>query len=106
MIVFHSLTDTELEAIVGLLLADLARRLAGQDLVLELTPAAQALIAREGHDPAFGARPLKRTIQRRIQNPLAMKLLAGEFRDGDTVAVGVANGAFTFAGAAVPARGA
>ena len=85
VIVFHSLTDAELEAIVGLLLADLARRLAGQDLVLELTPAAQALIAREGHDPAFGARPLKRTIQRLVENPLARALLQGRFKPGDRI---------------------
>ena len=71
--------------IVGLLLADLARRLAGQDLVLELTPAAQALIAREGHDPAFGARPLKRTIQRLVENPLARALLQGRFKPGDRI---------------------
>ena len=85
VIVFHTLTDAELEAIVGLLLADLARRLAGQDLVLEMTPAAQALIAREGHDPAFGARPLKRTIQRLVENPLARSLLQGRFKPGDRI---------------------
>ena len=85
VIVFHALTEAELEAIVGLLLADLARRLAGQDLVLELTPAARALIAREGHDPAFGARPLKRTIQRLVENPLARALLQGRFKPGDRI---------------------
>ena len=85
VIVFHSLTDAELEAIVGLLLADLARRLAGQDLLLELTPAARAVIARDGHDPAFGARPLKRTIQRLVENPLARALLQGRFKPGDRI---------------------
>ena len=85
VIVFHSLTDAELEAIVGLLLADLARRLAGQDLILELTPAARAVIAREGHDPAFGARPLKRTIQRLVENPLARALLQARFKPGDRI---------------------
>ena len=85
VIVFHALTDAELEAIVGLLLADLARRLTDQDLVLELTPAARALIAREGHDPAFGARPLKRTIQRLVENPLARALLQGRFKPGDRI---------------------
>ena len=68
-----------------LLLADLADRLAEQDLVLELTPAATALIVREGTDPAFGARPLKRTIQRLVENPLARALVAGEFKPGDHV---------------------
>jgi ATP-dependent Clp protease ATP-binding subunit ClpB len=87
VIVFHALTDAELRAIVDLLLADLTRRLAAQDLVLELTPAARALIAREGHDPAFGARPLKRTIQRLVENPLARALLQGQFRPDDRIVV-------------------
>ncbi len=85
VIVFHALTDADLAAIVDLLLADLSRRLADQDLTLELTPAARALIAREGHDPAFGARPLKRTIQRLVENPFARALLEGQFRPGDRV---------------------
>jgi ATP-dependent Clp protease ATP-binding subunit ClpB len=85
VIVFHPLTDADLAAIVDLLLADLARRLTDQDLTLELTPAAKALITREGTDPAFGARPLKRTIQRLVENPLARALVAGEFRPGDRV---------------------
>ena len=83
VIVFHALTDADLAAIVDLLLADLQRRLATQDLVLELTPAARALIAREGHDPTFGARPLKRTIQRLVENPFARALLEGRFKPGD-----------------------
>ena len=62
-----------------------ARRLADQDLVLELTPAAKALIVREGTDPAYGARPLKRTIQRLVENPLARALVAGEFKPGDRI---------------------
>ena len=56
-------------------------------MTLEVTDAAKALLAREGYDPTFGARPLKRTIQRLVQDPLALKLLEGEFRDGDTVVV-------------------
>jgi ATP-dependent Clp protease ATP-binding subunit ClpA len=85
VIVFHALTDDDLAAIVELLLADLDRRLAGQDLTLELTQAAKALIVREGTDPAFGARPLKRTIQRVVENPLARALVAGEFKPGDRI---------------------
>jgi ATP-dependent Clp protease ATP-binding subunit ClpB len=85
VIVFHALTEAELTAIVDLLLIDLQRRLVGQDIALELTPAARTLIAREGHDPAFGARPLKRTIQRLVENPFARALLKGQFRPGDTV---------------------
>ncbi len=87
IIVFHALTQAELAAIVELLLADLARRLASQDLVLDATPAARALIAREGHNPAFGARPLKRTIQRLVENPLARALLQGQFKPGDRILV-------------------
>ncbi len=85
VIVFHALTDPELASIVELLLAELGRRLETQDLGLEITPAARALIAREGHDPAFGARPLKRTIQRLVENPLARALLKGEFKPGDRI---------------------
>jgi ATP-dependent Clp protease ATP-binding subunit ClpA len=85
IIVFHPLTDADLAAIVDLLLAGLQRRLAERDLTIELTPAARQLIAREGTDPAYGARPLKRTIQRLVENPLARALLRGEFSPGDTI---------------------
>jgi ATP-dependent Clp protease ATP-binding subunit ClpB len=85
VIVFHALSDAQLAAIVDLLVADLTRRLAAQDLELELTPAARALIGREGHDPAYGARPLKRTIQRLVENPLARELVAGRFRPGERI---------------------
>jgi ATP-dependent Clp protease ATP-binding subunit ClpB len=87
VIVFHSLTDAHLAEIVDLLLADLQGRLVDQDLTLALTPAARGLIVREGTDPAFGARPLKRTIQRLVENPLARALLKGSFRPGDLVSV-------------------
>jgi ATP-dependent Clp protease ATP-binding subunit ClpB len=86
VIVFHALTDDDLAAIVDLLIADLGRRIAEQDLVLTLTPAARALIVHEGTDPAFGARPLKRTIQRLVENQLARSLVAGEFKPGDRIA--------------------
>jgi ATP-dependent Clp protease ATP-binding subunit ClpB len=85
VIVFHALTDADLTAIVDLLLADLQRRVAVQEMTLELMPAARALIAREGHDPAFGARPLKRTIQRLVENPFAKALIEGRFRPGDRI---------------------
>jgi ATP-dependent Clp protease ATP-binding subunit ClpA len=85
VIVFHALTDADLAAIVELLIADLQRRLATQDLILELTPAARSLIAREGNDPTYGARPLKRTIQRLVENPLAKALIEGRFKPGQTV---------------------
>jgi len=85
IIVFHSLDEAALGAIVDLLVADLADRLAGQDLTLVLTPAAKALIGREGHDPQYGARPLKRAVQRLLENPLARALLEGRFKPGSTI---------------------
>jgi ATP-dependent Clp protease ATP-binding subunit ClpA len=98
VIVFHALTDADLERIVELLIADLDRRLAGQEIVLELTPSARALIVREGTDPAYGARPLKRTIQRLVENPLARAIVAGEFRPGDhiTADADLVNGTLVF----------
>ena len=85
VIVFHALTDADMEAIVDLLVADLAIRLAAQEIVLELTPGARGLLVREGTDPAFGARPLKRTLQRLVENPLARAIVAGDFRPGDHI---------------------
>ncbi len=82
IIVFHALTETDLALIVDLLLVELGRRLADHDLAIELTAAARAVIAREGTDPTYGARPLKRTIQRLVENPLARALLRGEFKPG------------------------
>src|SRR5204863_2301700 len=87
VIVFHALTDADLAAIVELLVADLQRRLATQDLILELTPAARTLVAREGTDPTYGARPLKRTIQRLVENPLARALIEGRFKPGQAIAI-------------------
>ena len=87
IIVFHGLTDEDLARIVDLLIDDLGRRVAQQDLAVELTEAARRLIAREGTDPAYGARPLKRTIQRLVENPLARALLRGEFSPGDRITV-------------------
>jgi ATP-dependent Clp protease ATP-binding subunit ClpB len=85
VIVFHALGEAELAAIVDLLLADLQRRLAEHELTLQLTLAARRLIAAEGHDPAFGARPLKRSVQRLVENPLARALLEGRFPPGSTI---------------------
>jgi len=87
IIVFHSLTEPDLARIVELLLDDLAGRLAEHDLALEVTPAARTLIAREGHDPVYGARPLRRSIQRLVENPLARALLEGRFKPGTRIKV-------------------
>jgi ATP-dependent Clp protease ATP-binding subunit ClpA len=85
VIVFHSLSEADLSRIVELLIADLQRRVAEHDLTIELTPAARRLVAAEGHDPAFGARPLKRAVQRLVENPLARALLEGRFPPGSQI---------------------
>jgi ATP-dependent Clp protease ATP-binding subunit ClpB len=102
VIIFHPLGVAQIEQIVTIQLQGLRRRLAERKISLELTPAAAALLAREGFDPVYGARPLKRTIQREIVQPLAMRLLQGEFQDGDTVVLDVEGGALAFARKAAP----
>ncbi len=93
IIVFRPLGEAELEKIVGLQLRRVEQLLAERRIGLRITPAARQLIAEEGYDPAFGARPLKRAIQRLVQNPLALRLLEGEFQDGDTIVVDRQDGA-------------
>jgi ATP-dependent Clp protease ATP-binding subunit ClpB len=87
IILFHGLTLEHLKQIIEIQLTHLKKRLAERKITLEVTDAAKEHIAREGYDPVFGARPLKRAIQKDIQNPLAFEILQGEFRDGDTVEV-------------------
>jgi ATP-dependent Clp protease ATP-binding subunit ClpB len=84
---FRSLTEADLEAVVEIQLRGLAKRLADRRLQLEVTSSAKAWLARRGYDPAFGARPLKRLIQRQISDPLALALLEGRYSDGDLVTV-------------------
>jgi ATP-dependent Clp protease ATP-binding subunit ClpB len=87
VVVFMPLGKDEIGRIVDIQLAHLRRRLDSRRIGLEVTESAKALLAREGYDPTFGARPLKRTIQRLVQDPLALKLLEREFVEGDTVVV-------------------
>jgi ATP-dependent Clp protease ATP-binding subunit ClpB len=102
---FRSLTREQIREIVDLQLERLRARLADRGLGLELTDAAEEAIAEAGWDPAYGARPLKRAIQRLVENPLALRLLEGDFVDGDVVRVDAQNGdlVFTKAGAPVAA---
>jgi len=86
-VVFRSLGREELDRIVDIQLDDLRRRLAERRLTLTLAPTARRALAEQGFDPAFGARPLKRTIQRRVENPLAVEVLAGRFKEGDEILV-------------------
>ncbi len=96
MIIFRSLGRDQIEAIIDIQLAIIVKRLQERKITLNLSSKAKALLAEEGYDPVYGARPLKRTIQRRILDPLAMKVLEGAFADGDTVVVDVKDGQFTF----------
>jgi ATP-dependent Clp protease ATP-binding subunit ClpB len=89
VIIFQPLSREQISQIVELQLERLRRMLNARRVSLELTPAALAKLSAEGYDPFYGARPLKRVIQRRIQDPLALKLLEGEFHEGDTVLVDV-----------------
>jgi ATP-dependent Clp protease ATP-binding subunit ClpB len=95
-ITFHQLTREHLAGIVQIQLRDLQQRLADRDLHLQISDAAMYALAEEGFDPQFGARPLKRVIQQRIENPLATQLLAGEFTPGDTVHVDYEGKSFRF----------
>ena len=92
IIIFRPLGREEIEHIVGLQLGHLEKLLGDRKLTLELTPEARRLIAEEGYDPAFGARPLKRAVQRLLQNPLALSILEGKFVDGDTIRATVGPG--------------
>ena len=96
IIIFHSLDEKQIAAIVEIQLRALKDRLARQQLTVTLDAAAARFLAKEGYDPQFGARPLKRAIQEQLLNPLAMKLLAGEFKPGDTIKVTVAAGTLKF----------
>jgi ATP-dependent Clp protease ATP-binding subunit ClpB len=96
IIIFDRLTDKDLAKIVEIQLARLTGRLAAQKITLKLTDAAKLLIAREGYDPVYGARPLKRAIQRSLLDPLSMDILAGKFHEGDTILIGQEKGKLTF----------
>ena len=89
VVVFRPLGKESILRIVGLQLDLLAKRLAGRKIGLEVGKEAKELLAERGFDPVYGARPLKRTIQKDVQDPLAMKILSGEYGEGDTVVVGV-----------------
>ena len=98
IILFHRLKRAHMGAIVDIQLLRLKKLLADRKIEVVLTDAARGLLAEKGYDPAYGARPLKRVIQKSIQDPLAEEILAGRVKDGDSVEVGVANGKFTFNG--------
>ncbi|MCZ6700097.1 MAG: AAA family ATPase [bacterium] len=100
LIVFHQLSEDHIRRITDLLLGRLADRLSEKQLTIEVSDAVKERLAKEGFDPIFGARPLKRTIERKIENELATLIIEGKFAEGDTVAVELADGEITFAKAA------
>jgi ATP-dependent Clp protease ATP-binding subunit ClpB len=96
IIIFDRLSDEEIKTIVGFQIDRLAKRLTGQNIALDVTPAARALVAKEGYDPVYGARPLKRAIQREILDPLSLDILEGKFKEGDRIQVGEKDGRIVF----------
>ena len=96
VIIFHSLGMEQLVQIVDIQVRYLQALLADRKVELDLTVAAKQHLAEEGHDPVYGARPLKRVIQRELQDPLALRLLQGEFKDGDRIQVDFSDGKFVF----------
>ncbi len=89
VIVFHQLTESEIIEIVDLMVASLEKRLQDKDMAIELTPAAKSLLAERGYDPTLGARPLRRTIQREIEDPMSERMLFGDLKPGSIVVVDV-----------------
>ncbi|MEN3541339.1 AAA family ATPase, partial [Microbispora sp. ZYX-F-249] len=107
IVVFHQLTPKEIIQIVDLMLAQVAERLKDRDMGLEVSPAAKQLLADRGYDPVMGARPLRRTIQRELEDTLSEKILYGELRPGHVVKIDIEGegdaATFTFAGETAPA---
>ena len=97
IIIFHALSREEMRSIIDIQLRGLTKRLEDRKIHVELTDRAKDLLITEGYDPTYGARPLKRAIQRRVLDPLAMRVLQGDFREGDTVRIDASGGDLQFA---------
>jgi len=97
IIIFEPLTEAELRPIVDIMLREVQERLAERQVTLSLTDAAKEALVKEGYDRVYGARPLRRTVERRVENPLSKRILAGEFAEGDHVLIDYADGDYTFA---------
>jgi ATP-dependent Clp protease ATP-binding subunit ClpB len=104
IVTFHKLGRAEINRIVDIQLERLRKLLRERQLELELTAEARAFLAEHGYDPAYGARPLKRAIMRYVQDPLAKRLLGGEFAPGDTIVADRAGDALQFKPAKAPSR--
>jgi ATP-dependent Clp protease ATP-binding subunit ClpC len=103
IIVFHELTEEQLRQIVDFMVKDLQKRLAERKLGLEMTDEAKSWLAKVGFDPLFGARPLRRAVERYVENPLSTKVLRGEFKEGDNILVDLVDDALTFTAKAAQA---
>jgi ATP-dependent Clp protease ATP-binding subunit ClpB len=101
IILFHRLKRENMGAIVDIQIGRLRKLLSERKIEIEVSPAARDWLADKGYDPAYGARPLKRVIQKNLQDPLAEELLAGRIKDGETVEIGATAGVLTFNGVAV-----
>jgi ATP-dependent Clp protease ATP-binding subunit ClpA len=99
-IIFHRLDEAHIGRIVDIQMTKLAKLLEERKIGLRLTEAAKNLLVKEGYDPAYGARPLKRAIQRLVQDPLALEILRGAFQEGDTVEADAPDGEVVFRKAA------
>ncbi len=95
-IIFHPLTEENLKSIVDLLVREVEQRLAERNIKIEIGLEAKAWLVKRGYDPVYGARPLRRAIQRYVENPLSTKILKGESKEGDTIAIGVEGGDLSF----------
>jgi ATP-dependent Clp protease ATP-binding subunit ClpC len=95
-VIFQPLTEEHLKKIVDLLISEVQTRLADRNIKLEMDDEAKAWLLKEGYEPAFGARPLRRAIQRHVENPLSSQILKGEIKDGETVVVGVSGDVLSF----------
>jgi ATP-dependent Clp protease ATP-binding subunit ClpB len=96
IIVFHPLSRQEMRQIIDIQLRSLVKRLEDRKIHVELTDRAKDLLIAEGYDPIYGARPLKRTVQRRVLDALAIRVLQGDFKEGDVVRIDAAAGEFAF----------
>jgi len=97
VIIFHPLTEDNLNSIVNLLIREVENRLAERKIKLEVNEEAKAWLAQKGYDPIYGARPLRRAIQRYMENPMSSKILQGEFKEGDTIAISLEKDNLIFA---------
>ena len=95
-LIFHALTKEEIREIVDIQLKRLTKRLADQEIGLEVTPEAKTLLAEEGYDPAFGARPLKRAIIRMVETPVSRKIISGEIQPNTVLMIGRKGSELTF----------